>query len=46
MKQNDTLDDFVSFIKGWNQIKVDPDTLKKWSQIKVTKQDIKKVLSR
>lgn len=44
MGKNSTVDDFISFIEGWNQIEVDIDTLKKWNQIEITKDDIEKAL--
>lgn len=44
MKKSSPTTEVISFIRNWNQIKVDAKTLKKWSQIKITKEDIQKVL--
>lgn len=38
------LDDFLSFIRSWSQIKVDINSLKKWCEMKVTKEEIKEIL--
>lgn len=46
MKQDNALEDFIRFIKDWNQIRIDPQTFKKWGQIKVSKEDIEKILKR
>lgn len=44
MRNSSAIDDLVSFIKGWNRVKVDISALKKWNQMRITREDIDKAL--